>query len=111
MSRRTGAAYKAQFPGKVAPFDSAQGVKVYPVEFPKGSPIQQGERPYPGKSVPRGGLSCYGSRSEGHLERGGTATEPYGDEGSEPCGNTWCEGTEVSRGHSSLMPGVIAGTW
>jgi len=53
--------------------------KVYPVEFPKRNPIQQGERPYPGRSVRRGGLYCYGSRTEGHLERGGIATEPYGD--------------------------------
>ncbi|NVM27104.1 MAG: hypothetical protein HWN70_14470 [Desulfobacterales bacterium] len=26
-----------------------------------------------------GGLYCYGSRTEGHLERDGFATEPYGD--------------------------------
>ena len=25
--------------------------KGYPVEFPEGNPIQQGERPYPGRSV------------------------------------------------------------
>jgi hypothetical protein len=36
-------------------------------------------RPYPGRSVQRGGLYCYGSRAEGHLERDGITTEPYGD--------------------------------
>jgi hypothetical protein len=65
----------------------------------------------PGRSVPQGGNYCYWSRTEGHLERGGSATEPYGREGGASCGNAWCEGAEVSRGHSSLMPGVMPGTW
>ena len=61
----------------------------------------ESSRPYPGRSVQQCGLSCYGSRTEGHFERDGIATEPYGDEGGAACGNAWCEGTEVSRGHSS----------
>jgi len=68
-------------------------------------------RPYPGRSVQRGGLYCYGSRTEGHLERDGITTEPYGDYGGASCGNAWCEWTEVSRGHSSQMPGVMPGIW
>jgi hypothetical protein len=67
----------------------------------------ESSRPYPGRSVQRGGHHYYGSRTEGHLERGGIATEPYGDEGGAPGGNAWCEWAEVSRGHSSPMPGVM----
>jgi hypothetical protein len=40
-------------------------------------------RPYPGRSVQRGGHYFYGSRTEGHLERDGIATEPYGEKAAQ----------------------------
>ena len=42
-------------------------------------PCSESSRSYPGRSVQRGGLYCYGSRTEGHLKRDGITTEPYGD--------------------------------
>jgi hypothetical protein len=36
----------------------------------------ESSRPYPGRSVQRGGQYCYGSRTEGHLERGGLPPKP-----------------------------------
>ena len=32
-------------------------------------------------------VGCYGSRTEAHLERGGTSTEPYGDSECALSGN------------------------
>jgi hypothetical protein len=48
MSRRTEMAYKAQSPGKVAPFDSTQGAKVHAVI--------RGDLPASGRSVQRATL-------------------------------------------------------
>ena len=39
----------------------------------------EGSRPYPGRSAHHGSHYCYGSRTEGHLERDGITTEPYGE--------------------------------
>jgi len=54
---------------------------------------------------PYGGCGRHGSRTEGRCESAGITTGPYRDSDSASGGNTWRDGTEVSRGHSSQEAG------
>ncbi len=58
-----------------------------------------------GEVCSTGGRHRYGSRTEAHPERAGSATEPYRDAGSAALGNARRDRAEVSRGHSSSSTG------
>ena len=60
--------------------------------------------------LPKGRSRDYGSLTEGHFERDGQPTEPYGYPGSAPSGNAGRDWAEVSRGHISQTPTVMGGT-
>jgi len=63
---------------------------------------------YSGRSAQQGSVSLWES-TEGHSERDGITTEPYGGPGSAIGGNTRRDWAEVSRWRSSQMPTAMVG--
>ncbi len=57
--------------------------------------------------LPKWRSGDYGSLTEGHLERDGQPTEPYGHSGSASGRNARRDWAEVSRGHSSQTLSVM----
>jgi hypothetical protein len=110
MSRRTEMAYKATLKGKVARHTKALGsgdrVNAALVEqqftllnFPEGTLFN------------RVNVLIRGDLSNGAAYLATGVGLRAISKGVELPPNPWCEWTEVSRGHSSRMPGVMPGTW
>ena len=80
------------------------------VRAARGVELRASSKGLESPSNPKVAVVATGAGLRASAKAAGITTGPYRDSGSASCGNVGRDGTEVSRGHSSQMLGLIAET-